>query len=130
MYGCAQYLLTPKVDKDGKRQEGERFDEGRIEIFGSELNPEAVKAEKNGCEKREYPCKKMKREKLEVIEKFFKHAKLPETLRLDKCTVVTDCELFIKSTISTLKKQKGNSRYLPYYDKLNNAYQKLKNETK
>lgn len=57
MYGCAQYLLTPKVDKDGKRQDGEWFDEGRIEIFSVEVNPDSVKANKNGCEKREYPCR-------------------------------------------------------------------------
>lgn len=57
MYGCAQYLLTPKVDKDGKRQAGEWFDEGRIEIAEEEINPDSVKAEKNGCEFREYPCR-------------------------------------------------------------------------
>lgn len=57
MYGCAQYLLTPKVDKDGKRQDGEWFDEGRIEIAGAEINPDSVKAENNGCEVREYPCR-------------------------------------------------------------------------
>ena len=57
MYGCAQYLLVPKVDKDGKRQDGEWFDEGRIEIGGEEINPDSVKAEKNGCEVREYPCR-------------------------------------------------------------------------
>ena len=57
MYGCAQYLLMPRVDKDGKRQDGEWFDEGRIEIAGDEINPDSVKAEKNGCESREYPCR-------------------------------------------------------------------------
>lgn len=57
MYGCAQYLVTPKVDKDGKRQDGEWFDEGRVEIAGEEINPESVKVKENGCEKREYPCR-------------------------------------------------------------------------
>jgi hypothetical protein len=56
MYGCAQYLLTPKVDKDGKKQEGNWFDEGRIEVFEEEISVESVKAEKNGCDTREYPC--------------------------------------------------------------------------
>jgi hypothetical protein len=57
MYGCAQYLLTPKIDKDGKRQDGEWFDEGRIQVFEEAINPTSVKAEKNGCDCREYPCR-------------------------------------------------------------------------
>jgi hypothetical protein len=56
MYGCAQSLLTPKVDKDGKKQDGNWFDEGRIEVFEEKISIESVKAEKNGCETREYPC--------------------------------------------------------------------------
>jgi hypothetical protein len=56
MYGCSQYLLTPKVDKDGKKQDGNWFDEGRIEVFDEEISIQSVKAEKNGCETREYPC--------------------------------------------------------------------------
>jgi len=55
LYGCAQYLLTPSVDKDGKRQNGEWFDEGRIEVFEEAISPESVKADKNGCEFREHP---------------------------------------------------------------------------
>lgn len=30
--GCVQLLLSPTVDKDGKRQEGEWFDIDRIEV--------------------------------------------------------------------------------------------------
>jgi hypothetical protein len=33
LYGCAQYYLIPSVDKEGKRRDGEWFDEGRIEII-------------------------------------------------------------------------------------------------
>lgn len=55
MYGCGQYLLTPIIDKDGKRVNGEYFDEGRIEIFEQVVTIESIKAEKNGCETREYP---------------------------------------------------------------------------
>ena len=57
MYGCSQYLLTPQIDKDGKKRDGEWFDEGRIETFEEVINPESVKAEKNGCDTREYPCR-------------------------------------------------------------------------
>ena len=55
MYGCSQYLLTPKVDREGKKQVGEWFDEGRIEIFEIEIEPESVRVKENGCETREYP---------------------------------------------------------------------------
>jgi hypothetical protein len=55
LYGCGQYLLTPKIDKDGKRQDSTWFDEGRIEIISEGINPKDVKAEKNGCEYREHP---------------------------------------------------------------------------
>lgn len=55
MYGCAQYCLTPEIDKEGKKKEGEWFDEGRIEIIGKGINPDSVKAEKGGCEFREHP---------------------------------------------------------------------------
>lgn len=56
MYGCSQYLLTPSVDKDGKKQNGEWFDEGRVQVFEMAVEPESVKVEKGGCDTREYPC--------------------------------------------------------------------------
>ena len=55
MYGCSQYLLTPKVDREGKKQVGEWFDEGRLETFEIEIEPESVRVKENGCETREYP---------------------------------------------------------------------------
>ena len=55
IFGCAQYCLTPRIDKDGKRQNIEWFDEGRIEIFNEVIKPESVQVEENGCETRDYP---------------------------------------------------------------------------
>lgn len=55
MYGCAQYVLTPTCDKEGKRRDGEWFDEGRIEIIEDAINPESVQVEKGGSEFREHP---------------------------------------------------------------------------
>jgi hypothetical protein len=55
MYGCTQYLITPKVDKDGKKADGEWFDEGRIKILKKEMEPKSVEGEKPGCEFREHP---------------------------------------------------------------------------
>ncbi len=50
LYGCSQYCLNPPLDKDGKKQNIEWFDEGRIEIIGDGINPESVKSDENGCE--------------------------------------------------------------------------------
>ena len=55
MYGCTQYGLDPGVNKDGKLQRKEFFDEGRLEVFEEVVNPDSVKAEKNGCDYRERP---------------------------------------------------------------------------
>lgn len=57
MYGCSQYCLMPKVDADGKRREGEWFDEGRLDILEDEeyIAPNSVKGEIDGCEIREHP---------------------------------------------------------------------------
>jgi hypothetical protein len=57
MYGCSQYLLTPPIDKDGKKRDGEWFDTGRIEIFDIAIEPKSVMADVNGCDIREYPFK-------------------------------------------------------------------------
>lgn len=40
--GCDQYLLTPKVDKDGNAKDGKWVDEGRIEIIGEGINKKEV----------------------------------------------------------------------------------------
>ena len=48
LFGCAQYGVVPKVDKDGKAGEAQWFDEGRVEIVGNGILPEDVKSEING----------------------------------------------------------------------------------
>jgi len=55
IYGCTQYLITPKTDKEGKKRDGEWFDEGRIVLLGKGIEPEKVRGKKNGCEFREHP---------------------------------------------------------------------------
>lgn len=55
MYGCAQYLITPQVDKDGKISDGQWFDDGRVEVGDLFVSVNDVKAESNGGERREHP---------------------------------------------------------------------------
>ena len=50
LYGCTRHGISPKVSKDGKRQEIEWFDEGRLEIIGKGILPKEVKSKKNGAE--------------------------------------------------------------------------------
>ncbi len=55
LYGCSQYALTPKVDKDGKTQDTSYFDEGRLEIIGEGIIPQDVQSKDPGCDFREHP---------------------------------------------------------------------------
>lgn len=48
LFGCDQYLITPKVDKTGSKPEGHWMDEGRIEIIGEGINPEEVQTDEPG----------------------------------------------------------------------------------
>ena len=55
LYGCGQYNIIPGLQSDGKLGESYWFDEGRIEVVGSGINPEEVKADKNGGPQRDSP---------------------------------------------------------------------------
>jgi hypothetical protein len=58
-------------------------------------------------------------EDLNEIEHFFEIAILPmEPIILDKCSTITDVPLFIKTHLSIVRAQKGNTRYQPYMDRL------------
>ncbi len=55
LYGCDQYCIVPTVDKDGKIEKSEWFDEGRIEIISAGISPEDVRMEKPGGPQRDMP---------------------------------------------------------------------------
>jgi hypothetical protein len=48
-YGCAQYLITPRVDKDGKLVEGSWFDTSRIKVLEGD-KMENLTDENPGCD--------------------------------------------------------------------------------
>ena len=52
------------------------------------------------------------------MEEFFKAVKLPDTIKLNVCSTITDPSLFIDSHLSIVKAQNGNLRYKPYMDRL------------
>ena len=45
------------------------------------------------------------------LENFFSSVKLPDNIKLDRCTTIIDTSLFIKSHLSIVKAQDGNQRY-------------------
>ena len=56
---------------------------------------------------------------IKEFEQFFKVVKLPtEPIRIDKCSQITNFELFIKSHLGIVKGQNGNNRYRPYLNRL------------
>lgn len=52
--GCDQYGITPKA-VDGKINETQWFDEGRIQVVGKGINKEKVKSNDNGGPNRDCP---------------------------------------------------------------------------
>jgi len=57
-------------------------------------------------------------QQIEELEQFFKAVSLPDSVKLNQCSVITDLNLFIESHLNICKAQNGNLRYLPYLDRL------------
>jgi hypothetical protein len=55
LFGCVQYGLAPKVDKNGKMGDTNWFDAGRIEIIGDGITPKSVRGKKPGGVNRDAP---------------------------------------------------------------------------
>lgn len=54
LYGCDQYCLVPPA-KDGKIEQGQWFDEGRILVTGPYITAAEVRVEKPGGPNRDCP---------------------------------------------------------------------------
>lgn len=48
LHNCSHYFIEPPVDKDGKPQVGQFYDEGRLIVKGEGIKPEEVVAPKRG----------------------------------------------------------------------------------
>ncbi|MCD4697864.1 MAG: DUF6371 domain-containing protein [Bacteroidales bacterium] len=60
------------------------------------------------------------------LETYFANIALPtEPVKLNKCSTVTDCSLFIKSHFATLKGNNGKRTFLPYLNRLQELKQIL-----
>lgn len=55
---------------------------------------------------------------LDEIESFFANAKLPESIRLNEASEITDVPKFIEGHIETARHNEGGKSALPYLDRL------------
>ncbi|MBT8245639.1 DUF6371 domain-containing protein [Winogradskyella sp.] len=60
------------------------------------------------------------------LETYFSGIKLPtQPVKLNKCSTITDCSLFIESHFATVKGNNGNRTFLPYLNRLQELKQVL-----
>lgn len=65
---------------------------------------------------------------LKQMEEFFNTVKLPETFEFAPHMKSTNTRATVDSHIATLKSNTGNKRFMPYYNRLKQIYQTLKND--
>ena len=63
---------------------------------------------------------------IKELETYFSNIRLPaQPIKLNKCSTVIDCSLFIKSHFDIIYKHKGNQTFLPYLNRLQELKQVL-----
>ena len=68
--------------------------------------------------------------KVDDIQMFFDSLpELPKDFKLSECETITDVERFVEVHVSFLKANTGNRLFLPYYHRLEKAYNLIKKET-
>jgi hypothetical protein len=68
-------------------------------------------------------------DKIEELKQFFEEAKIPtDAIRVDQCSIITDCQRFIDSHLETVQAQQGKRAYRPYLDRLQHLMQLLKQQ--
>jgi len=60
------------------------------------------------------------------LENYFTSIKLPtQPVKLNRCSTITDCSLFIESHFATVKANNGKRTFLPYLNRLQELKQVL-----
>jgi hypothetical protein len=60
------------------------------------------------------------------LESYFEGAEIPtHSVNLNKCSIITNCSLFIESHFAAVKANNGNSTFLPYLNRLEQLKQVL-----
>lgn len=56
---------------------------------------------------------------IEVLEDYFNNINTPtQPIKLNKCTIINDVPIFVKSHLATVKANNGNKTFLPYLNRL------------
>ena len=55
LYGCNQYCIVPRIDKEGDIKSGQWFDEGRLEKVGDGIEAKEVQVKRPGGPNRDCP---------------------------------------------------------------------------
>lgn len=63
---------------------------------------------------------------LEEIKDYLSNNEVPTQLELNEHTYITDSKKFIESHIATLERNTGNRTFLPYYERLCDFYNQVK----
>jgi hypothetical protein len=65
---------------------------------------------------------------INVLEKYFSEIILPtHPIKLNNCSTINDCSLFIESHLATVKRNKGKNTFMPYLNRLEELKQVLMN---
>jgi len=65
---------------------------------------------------------------LDQIEQWFKDNPPRDNVRVNRFSVVVDGEKFVKSHLAALRNNSGNKTFLPYYDRMIEYIEVLKND--
>lgn len=106
-FDLADYLIKPK----SKTQEPETVPAVQIPIETKPI---------------EQPTPDNWKNDIAELESYFASIALPtHPVKLNRCTTIKDCSLFIESHITTVKSNTGNKTYLPYLNRLQELKQLL-----
>ena len=63
---------------------------------------------------------------IKKLEIFFKNTDLSVSpVKLNECSTITNCSLFVESHLAAVKHHKGNDKFLPYLKRLIQLRQKF-----
>lgn len=60
------------------------------------------------------------------IKDYLQNNEVPTQFQLNECTLISDTKTFIDTHLSILEHNKGNKTFTPYYERLCEFYNKVK----
>jgi hypothetical protein len=79
--------------------------------------------------KQEQPMPENWEQDIAELENYFAGITLPtQPIKLNRCSIITNCSLFIESHFTTVKANNGKRTFLPYLDRLQELKQAIKKQ--